>query len=270
VPVKKSIVIVGCGWLGLALAARLFSKDIPIIATRSTETGVEELLSRNIKAILLSLKPELDAPNLSQIENSDIAVILIPPRSRQGQTNYPKQIEHLVTGLELYGVNKIIFASSTSVYPLINRRVDETELIPDSDNPRKLVRAAELVVVENPNIKSIVVRFAGLCGPGREPGRLLAGRKNLSGGTNPVNLIHQQDAVSILVGLIEYEPWQEIFNACAPIHPTKAQLYTDAADKLGLEKPHFKSSEEHFKQVDSNKICHSINFSYAFPDPNQW
>ena len=270
VPVKRTIVIIGCGWLGLSLADRLIRRDIPVIATRPTENGVETLLSRNITTILLSLNPELYAPYLSRIANSDIAVVLIPPRASRGQTNYPEQIEQLVTGLVFYGVNKIIFASSTSVYPLVNRQVDESEPIPDSDNPRKLVRAAELVVVKNPKIKSIVVRFAGLCGPGREPGRLLAGRKDLNGGSNPVNLIHQQDAVSILTGLIEYEPWQEIFNACAPMHPIKAQLYTDAALKLGLEVPIFNSSEENFKQVDASKICRSIDFSYSLPDPNQW
>ena len=39
------------------------------------------------------------------------------------------------------------------------------------------------------------VRFAGLIGPARPPGRFLAGRTDLAGGERPVNLVQQIDCL---------------------------------------------------------------------------
>ncbi len=264
------IAIIGCGWLGSALAARLSLENQPFIATCSSSSSVEKLSKQGIKAIRLHLTPEIDSPHFSQLAQAKMAVVLLPPRVRQGHRDYPEKIQHLTIGLTAIGVDKIIFASSTSVYPSTNRAIDESEVIPNPTGNQALIRAAELRILDYPELKNIIVRFAGLCGPGREPGRLLAGRKNLAGAINPVNLIHQNDAISILIGLIKYQPWHEIFNACAPKHPTKSELYPSAARKLGLEIPNFSNTKSPFKKIIANKICKHINFDYSYPNPKQW
>ena len=48
-----------------------------------------------------------------------------------------------------------------------------------------------------------VIRFAGLFGYDRNPGRFLAGRKEVRNGEAPVNLIHRDDCINIIELVIE-------------------------------------------------------------------
>ncbi|MGH8550513.1 MAG: SDR family oxidoreductase [Methylococcales bacterium] len=266
-----SVAIIGCGWLGTPLATTLITRGFRVVATRSTPGHVAELQGRGIYAIQLVLGPSLECGSLESLKGISTAVILLPPGTRAGCGGlFPEKISNLISALIDTGINHVIFTSSTSVYPAHNRDVDETETSPPDTETGRVLLEAEKRVLETPGIQGTIIRFAGLCGPGREPGRLLAGRSDLRGGDNPVNLIHQQDAIELLATVINHRSRGRIFNGCAPCHPAKSDLYPKAAESMGLAPPVFSRASAPFKKVRADKICRELGFVYRYPDPCSW
>ncbi len=267
----NKVAIIGCGWLGFPLAQTLLHSGHQIIATRSSKTNARQSTIAGIPTIDLSLQPSMDCDSFNLLHSADIAIILLPPRTQMNIGGpYIKKICNLSNTLKAGGLNKIIFVSSTSVYPLQNRFVDETESIAPRTLTGQALFEAEYALLQDKDLYCTIIRFAGLCGPDREPGKLLAGRHNVRGGENPVNLIHQQDAIDILITLINHQPWGEIFNGCAPMHPKKTDLYPKAAKNLGLDPPTFDTTTSRYKLVSTEKICHLLGFNYRHPDPMLW
>lgn len=267
----NSVAIIGCGWLGTSLATTLIARGFRVVATRSTPENVAELHALGIDAIQLALGPSLECSSLESLMEIATAVILLPPGTRRGCGSLlPEKISNLIPALIELGINHVIFTSSTSVYPSDDREIDETETRPPDTDTGRILLEAEKRIMENSGIHGTIIRFAGLCGPGREPGRLLAGRNDLPGGDNPVNLIHQQDAIELLVTVISHRPSGRIFNGCAPCHPAKSDLYPNAAESMGLTPPLFSQASARFKKVRGDKICQELGFVYRYPDPSTW
>src|SRR5690606_8427187 len=106
--------------------------------------------------------------------------------------------------------------------------------------------------------------FGGLIGGNREPARYLAGRKDLSDGNAPVNLIHREDCINILTEIIKQDTFGTVFNAVNPHHPKKADYYIQKAKELTLEPPTFdqENPDEVFKQVDSERIEKILGYRF--------
>jgi hypothetical protein len=86
----------------------------------------------------------------------------------------------------------------------------------------------------------LIIRFGGLIGPGRHPVAQLSGRKELSGGNDPVNLIHRADCIRLLRDAVSEPNWTGLLNAVYPEHPPKAVYYTAEAEKRGLAAPEYR------------------------------
>ena len=113
-----------------------------------------------------------------------------------------------------------------------------------------------------------ILRFCGLFGPDRNPGRFLAGRTLDSSGQVPVNMIHLDDCLAIIVQIIEQNVWGETFNACADQHPSKEEFYGAAARILKFDPPKFAATEEDaYKLVDSTKIQDRLNYRFIYRNP---
>ena len=128
---------------------------------------------------------------------------------------------------------------------------ENTDPQPDSDSG-KAIRSAELLLKNTTGFDTTILRFGGLIGPGRDPGRFFAGKSDIPNGDAPVNLIHLQDCIGITMQIIEHHTYGDIFNACSADHPDRASFYTAAALRSGLEKPAF------IKELLSWKIVNSV------------
>ena len=76
---------------------------------------------------------------------------------------------------------------------------------------------------------STVVRLGGLIGPGRAPGRFLAGRRELPLGDAPVNLLHLTDAVGVLECILESQAGATRLTYARPITRRGGEFYPAAA-----------------------------------------
>ena len=266
------ISILGCGWLGLPLAKALLQHEHSVKGSTTSEGKLPLLASYGIASYLIRFSPDINRDYRVDFFDSDVLIVNIPPkRSSPAIANeYPQQIASLLRVVENSAVRNVLFVSSTSVYPNVNKAVRESDTSPDVRASGQALLVAERMVQEQPGVSTTVLRFCGLFGPDRNPGRFLAGKTLSGSGQVPVNLIHRDDCIAIIVSIIEQSVWGEVFNACADQHPTKEDFYGTAAQRLGFDPPQFTATEaDAYKVVDSTRLRERLNYQFKHPNPEQ-
>ena len=267
----RSISILGCGWLGLPLAKHLLALGYPVLGSTTSAQKISVIQNCGIRPFLLEATPRLNGEGISTFFNANLLFLNIPfERHLEDPSFYKKQIHSVVEHLHQGTVEFVIFAGSTAVYPeTLQDAAEDTPFRPLSGNARaQVLWEVEQLLLSDQKFKTTVIRFGGLYGPGRPLGRFLAGKKGLSGGDKPVNLIHQQDCVRVVAEIIGHDVRGEVFNAVSDCHPTRKALYTAAAQRAGLEIPEFSSEPRRpYKIVRNDKLKKRLDFFFWHPDP---
>lgn len=270
----KKVTIVGLGWLGMPLARVMAGRGWQVTGSKTTEDGVTAARCSGIHAIQLNLDPELhcQADDLDDLFDADVLVVTLPARRTvETSEQYLRAVQNIVDMALARQVPRILFTSSTSVYGEVAGTCDEsTPLHPVTAAGQSLVRL-EQWLHDLPGISVDILRLAGLAGPGRHPGRFLAGKTGLNHGSQGVNLVHLDDVISAIVLLLEAPSQQAVYNLCAPAHPTREAYYTRLAAEAGWQPPVFDGpqQENSGKQVSGERICQQRGFRYQWPDPYQ-
>ncbi len=269
---KGTISILGCGWLGLPLAEHLLEQGYHVKGSTTTEAKLERLAAAGIRPYLLTLDPWLHGEQVRDFFDADALFLNVPPGrgNPQVEQDFHDMTEAVRTELHYSPIHFVLFASSTSVYPDLNCTVVETDARrPESASGRALLEAEKRLLADS-HFDTTVLRFGGLYGGDRHPGRFLAGRKQLANGAAPVNLIHRDDSIGLVSAILNQDVRGEVFNACADAHPTREVLYTRAAEKLGLAPPHFADEPMgNFKVVSNAKVKRWLGYRFLHPDPLQ-
>ncbi len=250
-----TISVLGCGWYGKALAISLVQKGIVIKGSATSTEKLEQLASAGISPFLVQFGADREQFDQAFFD-CDILVVSIPPKFRKGETaDYLPKIRRMISVILKYQIKKVIYISSTGVYGDRNHEVDElNDPQPDTESGN-LLSEAETLFRNETSFKTAIVRFGGLVGPGRHPGRFFAGKTDIPNGMAPVNLIHLQDCIGISTAIIEKDAFGHTFNAVTPDHPQKADFYKEAALKAGLIAPEF------IRELKSWKIVNSVNLA---------
>lgn len=264
----------GCGWLGLPLAEALLNSGKRVKGSTTSPAKLSLLEQKGIQPYMVDLQTEAtDASTLAGFLEADVLVLNIPPRLRSdGGSSYLAQLQLLRKALLDSPVRKVLFVSSTSVYNDLNRIVTEEDdqLTRPGDTGYSLLQAEQLFR-EREEWLTTIVRFAGLAGGDRSPGRFMAGKTEVPNGDAPVNLIHLEDCITILKRLIEQEKWGEVYNACSDVHPMRKDFYPAATLQAGLVPPTFKVMQEtSFKIISSEKLKNELPYVFRYPDPIQF
>lgn len=268
---KADISVMGCGWLGLPLAESLVRSGRRVNGSTTSEQKLDVLHQSGINPFLINLSdPLVDLQALDDFLQAEVLVLNIPPKLRaDGGESYLQQMAVLHKALLASPVSRVLFVSSTSVYPELNRVVSEEDTsFTDELDPDNVLLKAERMFQHSENWVCTVVRFSGLAGGDRQPGRFLAGKRDLPNGDAPVNMIHLDDCLSILERIIAQEKWGQVYNACADGHPSRREFYEAATKALGLEAPTFRDMEEtHFKLISNQKLKDDLAYVFSYPDP---
>ncbi len=262
-----NISILGCGWLGLPLGAELVRQGHTVRGSVTRAVGMRALEEVGMRPHRLELTPTLEG-DTEGFFGADTLVITLPPkRSEAGvRARYPAQIAAILerTSPDTH----LVFTGSSSVYPELNRIVTENDAgsrnDPNISESGRAILAAETLLRER---GATILRLAGLYGYDRQPGRRLAGRR-LSGGGVPVNLVHRDDVLRVLLEVIQKNIRDITLNVCADLHPTRREVYRRQAERYGFTPPLFGEPEEKpFKRVSSERLKEVLGFSFRYPDP---
>lgn len=252
----RSIGIIGCGWLGRALAARLVASGVRVVGTTGSRESAAHLETLGVEGLVVRFAPEARG-DVSKLRDVEAIVVAVPP----GREFDPvAQAGAMGRAIAETNAAHVVQISTTSVYPSAGARVEEEDATPD--HPLRSVEE----VFQGSGRAVTILRCAGLFGPGRLilPWVLRAGV--VVDESAPMNLVEQSDVVGAVLRVLE-EPVADTFNICADEHPTKAEFYREIARRTGMAVPPFEVKAEPWKIVDNWKFKKRFGFRYEHPDP---
>jgi nucleoside-diphosphate-sugar epimerase len=264
---KKEINILGCGWLGFSLALNLISRGFAIKGSTTSPEKMQVLKLAGIDPFLIQFDQTLPEPKLDPLLDGEILIVSVPPgrRTAAGPNNYKRMGEILSSQIPKSKISKLIFISSTSVYSDSNQEYTESsEISPETLSGKVIAEVEKSLLALQMNV--IILRLAGLFGPGRSPGRFFSGKSNIPNGLAPVNMIHQDEVIAIINALIDSNTAKGVFIGSTPSHPSKQEFYTLAARLDKLTEPNFIQEKLNWKIVESERVEMELGFSYKFPN----
>ncbi len=252
---SQSISILGCGWLGFPLAKALLLKDYKIKGSTTSHQKLNPFLANGIEPVIIQMN-NLNDEILTDFLNSDYLVIAIPPSSID-----LAKLELVLEQASKSTIQKLILISSTGIYHETNSEIDETNL--DALDRESKLFQVESLVNSFPDLNPVILRMAGLIGYDRQPVRYGKSPRVKSNPNGRVNMIHQDDAVKVIVKAIESDIKNESFNCCADQHPTKKEYYTKLAEINQTEIPVFDSvTNDSFKIISNQKVKQMLEFGF--------
>lgn len=268
---KPEIGILGCGWLGKAVAKVLIEKGYKLKGSTTTSDGLQALLDLGVQPFVIHLKPQRPISNLeSFLSGLQALIIAIPPKFRQDENQLLNAFKMMFENYDFSHLEKLIYVSSTGVFEDgIDVYYDE-DSIPNNTSKRgkNLIDLEEIIVGQN-QVKSSILRYGGLIKKGgRHPIHYLSGKKDIPNPDAPVNLIEQSDAVNLLCKIIESSTQLKIYHGVYPSHPSRKEYYNRKSEELNLPPPEFISSKTSIgKTILSEKTRADLSFEFmSFPN----
>jgi nucleoside-diphosphate-sugar epimerase len=266
----KKISILGCGWLGFPLAGALLKNGFVVNGSTTSQSKIPVMESLGIRPFIISLNENKITGDIDDfLKNSEILIVAIPPKLRGPEKeNFAAKIGQIIPFIEHSGIKKVLFISSTSVYadgnpiPVIT---ETTKAEPDTESGKQLLEA-ESVFQKSTQFQTTILRFSGLIGEDRHPVHFLAGKENIKNPEGPINLIHRQDCIGIILKIIQKDCWDETFNAAAPFHPDRKKYYSQKAIETGLAVPKFNTGKTIGKIIASDKLIHLLAYDFIWPN----
>lgn len=275
------ISILGCGWLGLPLAKAMIANGSSIKGSTTSEDKLSQLKSVGIAPFLINLSPhstktEQEITSIQDFLNGSKTVIInIPPQLRGKNIDalaaqekvFVSKIKNLIPFIEESTIENVLFVSSTSVYGEADGSVNEETIAkPETESGKQLLEV-ESLLLNNTNFKTTILRFGGLIGEDRNPARFMAGKVNIENPETPINFIHQEDCIGIILKILSTNSWNEIYNGVSPFHPTREVYYTQKAIESGLPLPTFDHSKSSSKKiVTGEKIEKVLGYNFIKAD----
>lgn len=257
-----TVSILGCGWYGLALAKALCTDGFVVKGSTTSAEKLSQIEANGILPYQIKLDTGIEIVD-SDFFKCDILVVCITPKTKSGEgKDYLPKLSRIIEITLQNNIEKVIYISSTGVYADKNKEVNElTDAEPDSESGRLLLEGEQLFKKET-DFKTAIIRFAGLVGPDRHPGRFFAGKKNIPNGQAPINLIHLDDCIGLTRAIIEKDAFGYVFNASSSDHPMKSDFYQHAAKQGGFASPEFIDELSNWKIV--NSVCLPEVLDYQF------
>ena len=239
------VLIVGCGYVGLALGAELARQGHYVVGWRRSLTADAQLRAAGITPERADLTrsetlPEPPAPY-------DWVVHCVSATGG-GVEEYRQVYSHgtanLLAWLAARPPRKLVYTSSTSVYGQNDgSEVTETSPTePEAETGRILVATERLALdaVREGSLPVVVLRVAGIYGPGRGYWlkQFLAGETRIEGqGERFLNMIHRDDVTgAVLAALCNGRPG-EIYNAVDDEPVSQIELFRWLASRFNRELP---------------------------------
>lgn len=237
----------GSGWLGLPLAEKLLQASFSVNVSTTSEEKLNQLKSKGLNAY----KIDIDNLQDSAFFQCEILIINITSKNISG-------FEKLLSLIKQNSIQKIIFTSSTSVYPMINDWVNEST--PTQNTPLAEIENLFFSLAAK---QTTILRLAGLYGYNRQPGRFFKNKKIIPNPKGFINLVHRDDVIAVIEKIIEKNVWGEIFNVCSDEHPQRQEFYTQQIQSMGRPAPEFGSAKNNlWKKIANCKVKEQIGVSF--------
>lgn len=263
---EKQISIIGCGWLGLPLAKKLVSHGYKIKGSTTSVSKLKNLKEVGIEPYHIQLYESKIIGDIDGfLADSSLVIINVPPGLRKNPSkDHVAEITNLLQAIQKTSVKHILYVSSISVFEDdMNFPVITNRSVPNgTSNSAQQLIAIEKSILALSKTDNSILRFAGLIDDKRHPGNQLAGKSDLMNPEAPLNLIHKEDCINIILKMIEQKVWGQVLNASYPYHPPKKEYYTTYSESKKLPFPSYVHSQpSKGKVIDSSELERLLHLS---------
>jgi nucleoside-diphosphate-sugar epimerase len=289
------VVVVGCGYVGLELAAQLAARGHAATGVRRSDAGldaVDEVGERvdagdgagSVDAVRADVT---DPSSLDALPDADVVVFAASSGGRGAEAAREVYVEGLGNVIAAYGErssvpDRLVYTSSTGVYGDHDGGwVDEETPIDPTTEKTRVLAEAERVALEAAagfGIDGTVARFAGLYGPDRY--RL---ERYLDGPVTAgyLNMVHRDDAAGAIRHLLETDRARGESVVVVDDEPVDKHAFADwLADECGVPRPAKRSKDERIaagdlsaaaeRRIRTSKRCsndrlRALGYDFSYP-----
>jgi nucleoside-diphosphate-sugar epimerase len=275
--------VIGCGYVGTPLAKRLVELGHEVWGVRRNQDALAELSALGIKPFAADISEPgaldgLPAPFdwVVNLVSSDKGG---PPEYRRV---YVDGNRNLIEWARQHPVKKLVYTSSTSVYAQNDGSAvkESSPTEPASETSQILVEAEKLLIAAAPAVPTVVLRVAGIYGPGR--GHLfkqyLKNEAKIPGhGTRVTNMIHVDDLVEVIIAALKNGRAGETYNVVDDEPVALLHFYRWLSETLGKWMPPFAPEEQEperkraitSKKVQNRKMKVELGVQLKYPSFRQ-
>ena len=233
--------IFGCGYLGLRVARLWLAAGETVFAvTRSAERG-RELAAAGVRPIIGDILAETQLP-LPQEVRTVLFAVGHDRGIRSIHETFVRGLAHAILWMP-NSIDRFLFISSTGVYGQVTgQEVDEdSPCEPTREGGKASLAAERLLQGSRFDSQAIILRLAGLYGPGRIPrsADVIAGRPIDAPARGWLNLIHVEDAARIALLAEERSKAPRTYVVSDGVPVERAEYYAELARLLGAPPPRF-------------------------------
>jgi nucleoside-diphosphate-sugar epimerase len=275
------VLIVGPGYVGLAVGKELARRGHEVFGLRRSADVLGELQSAGIHTLVGDItRPEtlLDLP--SQFD----WVVKCVSSSYGGVDDYRRVYlqgaRNLLARLEQTPPAKFVYTSSTGVYGQNDGSlVDETAPTePASETSSVLVEAERvfLAAARERNFPAVVLRVAGIYGPGRGWWfkQYLAGEARIEGeGRRTLNMIHRDDVAGCIIAALQRGKPGQIYNVVDDEPVMQRDFFAWLATELNRPLPSSVPEDAEVarkrgvtnKRISNRKLKAELGYAFRYP-----
>ncbi len=273
------VLVVGCGYVGMALGEVLVRQGLEVFGIRRSLEGTDVFEQLGIRCLAADVtSPE----TLARLPRSwDWVINTVSAGFQQFYRSvYVEGMRNLIEWLRFAPPQRFVYTSSTGVYGQTDGSsvTEESATEVATDTGRALVDAEQVLLqgAKDGQLPAVVLRVAGIYGPGRGYwlGQFLSGQAVIEGeGQRVLNMIHRDDVVgSIVAALARGRPGQ-IYNAVDNKPVTQLELFRWLSRTVGREMPPSVAATKRTdskrtwtsKRVLNHKLRAELDYQFRYP-----
>lgn len=254
--------ILGCGWVGEFVAKLWLKEGHEVWASTTTAEKYHRLLTDGIFVFKQNFDEKL-TPVADLPKNFDYILVSVPATNKSSIEELTKRFLRVSDFLSGLNYSKIIFLSSTGIYPDVSKEIDEDSFVEDELQSKLLLAEKTIGLFQNTHI----YRLGGLFGQNRIFAKYFQQKVCTTGGQF-ANFVHLEDvALLISEGFLKLLK-HPIYNVVCPVHPLKQAVIEVSAKKYGFELPSaFNNVDSFQKIVNSNRLQNDLNYTFKYESP---
>lgn len=275
--------IFGCGYLGVRVAQRWRAAGHDVVVVTRSDQRAEEFRKSHYHTVVADVtRPEA----LRHLPPADTALFSVGfDRTGGGSILevYAEGVRNVVAALPS-DVGRFIYVSTTGVYGDANGGwIDEdTPTDPQREGGRASLAAEDVLTKSRFASRSVVLRMAGIYGPGRVPflELLRAGKPIAAAIDGHLNLIHVDDAAAVVfaaAGIPNEELSHERRVYCVSDgNPVKrSEYYGEVARRIGAAEPTFVAPDPNSpraaraasdRRIRNDRMLADLGVQLLYPD----
>jgi len=275
------VLIVGCGYVGLPLGAKLISLGHEVFGLRRNPATQSELKTAGIQPLFGDITKAQTLAKLPREFDWVANCVAASGNAENYRQIYLEGTKNLIDWLAPNPPKKFVCAGSTSVYAQNDgSQVKESSVTEPLAETSKILIETEKILRDataQKKFPAVVLRVAGIYGPERGHGfkLFLKNEAKIEGdGSRFLNMIHREDVIGCIIAALKNGRAGEIYNAVDDEPVSLKNFFEWLAGTLGKYPPPSvpeNSNESRKRGVTNKRVSNrklKMELGYQFKYPN--